>query len=251
MINIFKNKSGKVLTMLASAFVLLGVSANAWSSSISSESPLDPSYYAVPNAPRVDMTNIKLNYFSGGKSHHGNSHHGDSHRDSLFFGRSQSSSAFTLVKPDFSTATFGNAIFGFAATLSSHGTSKGIFTIRSSDPMFGFGQKCFFGHCTGKVGNVFSGKITDVGWSESKALLEFSTTGFSGWACDQGWCTSSERLYFNMNSGKLGLASAIKKGKDWSNTAHGTAVIPVPAAAWLFGSGLVGLVGVARRKAKN
>jgi hypothetical protein len=25
-------------------------------------------------------------------------------------------------------------------------------------------------------------------------------------------------------------------------------VVPVPAAAWLFGSGLLGLIGVARRK---
>ena len=28
-----------------------------------------------------------------------------------------------------------------------------------------------------------------------------------------------------------------------------TTVVPVPAAAWLFGSGLLGLVGLARRKA--
>ena len=26
-------------------------------------------------------------------------------------------------------------------------------------------------------------------------------------------------------------------------------VVPVPAAVWLFGSGLIGLIGVARRKA--
>ncbi len=29
-----------------------------------------------------------------------------------------------------------------------------------------------------------------------------------------------------------------------------TSVVPVPAAVWLFGSGLIGLIGVARRKAK-
>jgi hypothetical protein len=27
--------------------------------------------------------------------------------------------------------------------------------------------------------------------------------------------------------------------------------VPVPAAVWLFGSGLLGLVGIARRKKKN
>ena len=31
-------------------------------------------------------------------------------------------------------------------------------------------------------------------------------------------------------------------------TATGTSVVPVPAAAWLFTSGLLGLIGVARRK---
>jgi len=36
---------------------------------------------------------------------------------------------------------------------------------------------------------------------------------------------------------------------NWSKTAKtGTAVIPVPAAAWLFGSGLVGLIGFAKRR---
>ena len=28
------------------------------------------------------------------------------------------------------------------------------------------------------------------------------------------------------------------------------AVVPIPAAAWLFGSGLLGLIGMARRKKK-
>jgi hypothetical protein len=32
------------------------------------------------------------------------------------------------------------------------------------------------------------------------------------------------------------------------DSAYGAAVVPVPAAVWLFGSGLLGLVGVARRK---
>lgn len=34
---------------------------------------------------------------------------------------------------------------------------------------------------------------------------------------------------------------------DWQTTIT-TQVVPVPAAVWLFGSGLIGLVGIARRK---
>lgn len=35
---------------------------------------------------------------------------------------------------------------------------------------------------------------------------------------------------------------------DLAYTLSGTQVVPVPAATWLFGSGLIGLIGVARRK---
>jgi hypothetical protein len=39
----------------------------------------------------------------------------------------------------------------------------------------------------------------------------------------------------------------------YSFTGSGVAInsVPVPAAAWLFGSGLIGLAGAARRKSKN
>lgn len=40
---------------------------------------------------------------------------------------------------------------------------------------------------------------------------------------------------------------------DWSNTGSGVAnvaPVPLPAALWLFGAGLMGLIGVGRRRAK-
>lgn len=51
-----------------------------------------------------------------------------------------------------------------------------------------------------------------------------------------------------------GLASTWVLNSDGSLSYNGTEVavseVPLPAAAWLFGSGLLGLVGVSRRKAK-
>ena len=40
----------------------------------------------------------------------------------------------------------------------------------------------------------------------------------------------------------------ITKGTDFAPFSHDASVVPVPAAVWLFGSGLLGLVGVARRR---
>lgn len=42
----------------------------------------------------------------------------------------------------------------------------------------------------------------------------------------------------------------VNYGLNLTGTVISTAVVPVPAAVWLFGSGLLGLVGVARRKKK-
>jgi len=41
---------------------------------------------------------------------------------------------------------------------------------------------------------------------------------------------------------------SITSGSGTTYTANGVSAVPVPAAAWLFGSGLLGLIGVARRR---
>ncbi len=59
------------------------------------------------------------------------------------------------------------------------------------------------------------------------------------------FCTTAESFYvagdFGNDPNKIKL-----KGSKGGATAVTT--IPVPAAVWLFGSGLLGLVGVARRR---
>ncbi len=67
--------------------------------------------------------------------------------------------------------------------------------------------------------------------------------------CDTAACAASESYTLTYNAvvpsgGFAGVAYQLVL----TGTVGAGAVIPVPAAAWLFGSGLLGLVGVARRK---
>ena len=222
-INVMKTV-GKVL---AGMLFLVG-SSNAWSAY---DKLLDPAYYTgspggsafhTPKEPRIDMTNISLEY---------------NKKDKEFEAESKSSSTLTLYSPSLVPKTF-KGVFELEAKISSNGTfSGGDFSFFSNDPYFGFGGN--------KSGNVFSGKLTALGASSSKDVIEFATGNFSGWACDQGWCTNAERLWFTKVDGFPNGGWT----KSWSDkNVNGTAVIPVPAAAWLLGSGLLGLVGVAKRK---
>ena len=212
---------GKVCAV---ALFLVG-SSNAWSAY---EKLLDPTFYkggpfvSAAFKPRIDMTDISLNYDKGSKQ---------------FTGYSKSSSTFTLYDPKLVARTFTGR-FVLAASITPNGVfNGGAFSFFSNDSYFGFG--------TNKWGNVFSGQLTAEGASSSKDAIEFNTGKFSGWACAQGWCTKAERLWFTKVDGFPDSGWS----KSWSDKhVNGTAVIPVPAAAWLLGSGLLGLVGVAKRK---
>jgi hypothetical protein len=58
-------------------------------------------------------------------------------------------------------------------------------------------------------------------------------------------CTTAEVVY-------LGLASAQKSlTKSWKTKGVALTSVPVPAAVWLFGSGLLGFVSIARRKSSQ
>jgi hypothetical protein len=52
---------------------------------------------------------------------------------------------------------------------------------------------------------------------------------------------SSIAIQFSGTASRVGLA--------FDNFSPASALVPIPAAAWLFGSGLLGLIGIARRKA--
>jgi hypothetical protein len=68
----------------------------------------------------------------------------------------------------------------------------------------------------------------------------------------QGFALGETAAFYSSHSNVLGAPNNTQL-LDWNLSAdgsltYGVSAVPVPAAVWLFGSGLLGLVGVARRR---
>jgi len=84
-------------------------------------------------------------------------------------------------------------------------------------------------------------------WASTGQLIGFNTMNIQ---CGEAIlalvdCTSSEVIYLSQLQDPLDPGGA--KGK-YQTTGLAVTTVPVPAAVWLFGSGLIGLAGVARRR---
>ena len=82
-------------------------------------------------------------------------------------------------------------------------------------------------------GGVLTGKLAVFGTGATSGLRVFAVYDFDN------------ETFTAFTSDAAGGSTQVGDG-TFTNPG---AVVPVPAAAWLFGSGLIGLVGVARRKA--
>lgn len=86
-------------------------------------------------------------------------------------------------------------------------------------------------------GYFILGKVT-----ATNGTWDNSDWNFTLVTCPASICTAGPRAYtatdFLNNGGQIAALS----------NARAFSVVPVPAAVWLFGSGLLGLVGIARRK---
>ena len=90
----------------------------------------------------------------------------------------------------------------------------------------------------------------------SNSTGSLTNTGpFSNIQSDSYWLAtewnSSIAWFFNMGTGGQNLDSKTGSFYGWAVQSGDVSAVPVPAAVWLFGSGLLGLVGVARRKCTN
>lgn len=85
-------------------------------------------------------------------------------------------------------------------------------------------------------------------WSlsgDDNQLFGFNTTNIVCHDAFAMYCTQAESVY-------LALNDAINTGgKNINTTGVAVTTIPLPAAVWLFGSGLIGMAVMARRKSTN
>lgn len=86
-----------------------------------------------------------------------------------------------------------------------------------------------------------------------------TTDTFNDWANQAGWVNGQNDILVLSTSGNLMQSVTINSQIGFESLGgidqlkqtqiSGLTAVPVPAAMWLFGSGLIGLVGVARKKA--
>ena len=212
----------------------------------------------------IDFTNIAINYRSGRVKR-------GKWEDTQFFGDNEGTvpdgtapSTFALNNAG---AGYNDVGFDGRLIIDAQISSKGVlksrtstFGVYSSDAMFGSNTVDY--DCSQVSGGkrketvcqtgvlVYGGDLLDFGWSGSQGLLEFSIGNLAGWAFDQ-WedpttqATHTEHILLDVGVFDLG---GVARVRTFNAVADGFAVVPVPAAVWLFGSGLLGLAGFARRK---
>lgn len=116
------------------------------------------------------------------------------------------------------------------------------------------GASCIGYNCTNSVmGNLFYNVLGNTGGSLISNTGPFSNvqSNFywlaSGWAAD--WDDGSLwKDVFSMGDGEMSEGTRTTNYYAWAVQSGDIGSVPIPAAVWLFSSGLIGLIGLARRK---
>jgi hypothetical protein len=146
---------------------------------------------------------------------------------------------------------FGGAVEGLLKN-----ANRGAGTIQSGDEVtVSFDYKGFF---TGDGGVFFTEIFSELGGGGTSQSLFFNP----GSTMTTDWQTFSQTVNVGLGDVSGGVTLLLKAGcgpvpgcgvdVQFDNVSIDyVSAVPVPAAAWLFGSGLLGLVGVARRKSRS
>lgn len=118
----------------------------------------------------------------------------------------------------------------------------------------GGGESWGYG-CTGsELGNLFYNVLGGVAGSSITTTHNADYNLFNNvqsslyWSATEYAPNTSNAWYFGMTNGYQGGGGKSSPGYAWAVQSGDVSAVPVPAAVWLFGSGLIGLIGVARRK---
>ena len=205
----------------------------------------------------IEFTDVKVKARTK-KGHGAKRKHG---AETVLTARSTGRTELSLYAPDYGyfSDEFDGKFF-LDARIDSNGDiiDGGTFGFYSNDPIFGSDDENTVKHnCKRKSRHcsasqlVFGGDLVEFGfgWSGSQGILEFTTTNLSGWAMDE-WNSNAapnvqEHIYMDVGAFDL---KDVRNMKSFNLRADGFAVVPVPTAAFLFGSGLLALIGFAKRK---
>ena len=175
-------------------------------------------------------------------------------------------SAATMSSATFTMYSGGGGVVGIDTTVTGS-IGGGTFSVASTTPFFGLTWTAHSGTTFGPgtytidtvEGGVYTGIVVGAGQVGGHILFNWGTTAnidvVMVWDVN---CTATECTYTSTDgiAGNpanpdgvrgYGMIDGAFPGFN-ANFDFTVAAVPVPAAVWLFGSGLLGLVGVARRR---
>lgn len=155
-------------------------------------------------------------------------------------------SSYSISAADFSntlpgrTTWFGaKAFVGYLNSINYAGSNEWVLPSAGANPQSGYNQT------DGQFGQLFYEELNGTAYSNIQNTENFSNEQvYAYWLAEE---SSPYSWDFATTNGIQALNSKDHKYYVWAVSPGQVSQVPVPATIWLFGSGLLGLIGVIRR----